>query len=89
MSALEDDARVAARVDETTDAAAQAAWTPPSHLGAMPERLRERAEQLLAAQDESIRALEEMHREAGRHLAAVRTVPSESADRSVYLDVTG
>jgi predicted RNA-binding Zn ribbon-like protein len=89
MSALEDDVRTATSVDETTDAAAHAAWTPPNHLGALPLHLRERAEQLLAEQRESIRNLEELYRETGRHLAAVRSVPRQADGRSVYLDVTG
>jgi hypothetical protein len=51
--------------------------------------LRERALHLLAEQRESVRNLEELHRETGRHLAAVRAVPQMSDRQSVYLDVTG
>lgn len=89
MWALEHDTKIALDMHETMDAPAHVAWTPPTHLGPLPLHLRERAEELLAQQRESIRNLEEMHRETGRHLAAVRSVPREADGQSVYLDVTG
>jgi hypothetical protein len=64
-------------------------WTPPTHLGAMPSRLRDRAERVLAEQRQSLRNLEEMHRETGRHLAAIRAVPRPSTGQPVYLDTAG
>lgn len=72
-----------------SDAAAHVAWTPPTHLGPLPLHLRERARGLLAEQRESVRNLEELYRETGRHLAAVRAVPQMSDRQSVYLDVEG
>lgn len=75
--------------DDETDAAAHVAWTPPASLGPLPAHLLERANALLAEQNESIRKLEELHRETGRHLAAVRAVPRLADRQSVYLDVTG
>jgi len=89
MSALEADYAQVVDPDADPDAAAHAAWTPPTHLGPLPLHLRERAREVLAGQRESIRNLEEMHRETGRHLAAVRTVPREADGAPVYLDVTG
>ena len=89
MVALESDAKSALSSPENTDAAAHVAWTPPTHLGPLPLHLRERALHVLAEQRESVRNLEELHRETGRHLAAVRAVPQMSDRQSVYLDVTG
>jgi hypothetical protein len=71
------------------DATADAAWTAPTHLGPLPDQLRERAERLLARQRASLRDLDDLHRETGRHLAAVRAVPSPREGQSVYLDVSG
>jgi len=88
MSALE--LSTATALDpEITDAAAHVAWTPPTHLGPLPLHLRERALHLLGEQRESVRNLEELYRETGRHLAAVRRVPQMSDRQSVYLDVEG
>ena len=89
MAALEEANRSALDVESVTDAAAHVAWTPPTHLGALPLHLRDQAERLLSDQRESIRNLEEMHRETGRHLAAIRSVPRQAAGRPVYLDVSG
>lgn len=89
MSALERSNATALDPDTVTDAAAHVAWTPPTHLGPLPLHLRERALHLLAEQRESVRNLEELHRETGRHLAAVRQVPQMSDRQSVYLDVEG
>jgi len=89
MAALENDTASALEVDEATDAPAHAAWTPPTHLGPLPLHLRERADHLLAVQRESIRNLEELYRETGRHLAAVKSVPRQADGQSVYLDVSG
>jgi hypothetical protein len=89
MAELELSVETAADTDDATDAAAHVAWTPPAHLGPLPLHLRDQAERLLADQRESIRNLEEMHRETGRHLAAVRSVPRQADGRSVYLDVSG
>ena len=89
MSALEHEALLALDPEPSTDAAAHVAWTPPTYLGPLPLHLRDQAERLLADQRQSIRNLEEMHRETGRHLAAVRSVPRQSDGQSVYLDVSG
>lgn len=71
------------------DAAPHVTWKPPTDLGPMPTELRERAVALLAEQRESLHTLDELHRETGRHLAAVRSIPSTRDDQSVYLDVSG
>jgi hypothetical protein len=89
MAALEALSASATDLDSVGDAAADAPWTPPTHLGPMPGELRERAERLLAEQQDSMRNLEDLHRETGRHLAAVRAVPSPRDGQSVYLDVSG
>jgi len=89
MATLESGTASVLEVDEVTDAPAHAAWTPPTHLGPLPLHLRERAEHLLAVQRESIRNLEELYRETGRHLAAVKSVPRQADGQSVYLDVSG
>jgi hypothetical protein len=89
MAALELSAATALDPEAVTDDAAHVAWTPPAGLGPLPLHLRERALHLLAEQRESVRNLEELHRETGRHLAAVRAVPQMSDRQSVYLDVTG
>jgi predicted RNA-binding Zn ribbon-like protein len=89
MAALEAANASATRLDEAGDDAADAPWTAPTHLGPMPSELRERADRLLADQRASIRNLEDLHRETGRHLAAVRAVPSPRDGQSVYLDVSG
>ena len=89
MSALEEANLSALDPASISDAAAHVAWTPPTHLGPLPLHLRERANTLLAEQRESVRNLEELYRETGRHLAAVRSVPQMSDRQSVYLDVTG
>jgi len=89
MAALEESTATALDPEAATDAAAHAAWTPPTNLGQLPIHLRERAMHLLAEQRESVRNLEELYRETGRHLAAVRSVPQMSHRQSVYLDVEG
>jgi hypothetical protein len=89
MSALEAVNDASTRLDDVSDAADEGSWAPPTHLGPMPGWLRERAERLLADQRESIRTLGELHRETGRHLAAVRAVPTPRDGQSVYLDVSG
>ena len=89
MTALERANGAALDPESVTDAAAHVAWTPPTNLGPLPLHLRERAMHLLAEQRESVRNLEELYRETGRHLAAVRSVPQMSHRQSVYLDVEG
>jgi len=89
MAALEHSNATALDPEAVTDAAAHVAWTPPTHLGPLPLHLRERALHLLAEQRESVRNLEELYRETGRHLAAVRQVPQMSDRQAVYLDVEG
>jgi hypothetical protein len=89
MSALEAVNDSATGLDDVADAADDSPWVPPTHLGPLPGDLRERAERLLADQRDSIRTLEDLHRETGRHLAAVRAVPSPRDGQSVYLDVSG
>ncbi|MEX1080062.1 MAG: hypothetical protein WED09_13245 [Homoserinimonas sp.] len=64
------------------------AWSPPQHLGPIPIDLRERASRILAELGESSRRLTELRLVTGQQLAAVRSIPSPRAAKSVYLDVT-
>lgn len=65
-------------------------WTPPVGLGTLPAELVERATRILAAQRAAIARVDDERRDTGRHLAALRTVPSTTdAAASVYLDVAG
>jgi hypothetical protein len=89
IAALEAAADSGTAFDATGDAAADPAWTAPTHLGPLPAELRDRAERLLARQRASLLDLDDLHRETGRHLAAVRAVPSPREGQSVYLDVSG
>jgi hypothetical protein len=65
-------------------------WTPPENLGPIPPELEDRARALLQAQRDAIEAMSEQREQIGRHLSAVKSVPSaHDSARSVYLDVTG
>jgi hypothetical protein len=65
-------------------------WTPPENLGPIPPELEERARALLDAQREALDAMNAQREEIGRHLSAVKSVPSaHDSARSIYLDVTG
>jgi hypothetical protein len=65
-------------------------WTPPENLGPIPPELEGRARALLDAQRDAVEAMSEQREQIGRHLSAVRSVPSaHDSARSVYLDVTG
>jgi len=89
IAALEFEALEALDPEPPATAAAHVAWTPPTHLGPLPLHLREQAERVLAEQRQSVRNLEEMHRETGRHLTALRSVPRRSTGQPVYLDTAG
>lgn len=65
-------------------------WTPPIGLGSLPPELLDRATRILAAQRSLSTRLAGERRDAGRHLAAVRTVPeAHGHGTAVYLDVAG
>ncbi|WP_167138804.1 hypothetical protein [Diaminobutyricimonas sp. TR449] len=65
-------------------------WTPPEDLGPIPPELEARARGLLDAQRDAIALMTEQREQIGRHLNAVKSVPSaHDSERSVYLDVTG
>ena len=65
-------------------------WTPPSGLGPLPAQLEVRARALLSATSNVCATLALRHFDIGRHLAAVRSVPSAASSRPpVYLDVAG
>ena len=67
-----------------------AQWTPPQGLGTMPAELVDRASRILDAQRNLMTWLDEERQDAGRHLAALRSVPAVTdAAASVYLDVAG
>ncbi|MET0859809.1 MAG: hypothetical protein ABW091_02150 [Microbacterium sp.] len=66
------------------------AWSPPANAGPLPEHLADRARQIVDAQQRAIASLADDHKSVGRHLAALRTVPSTLPEgQSVYLDVIG
>ena len=65
------------------------AWEPPQHLGPIPIGLRGRASRILGELGESSRRLNELRVTTGQQLAAVRSIPSPRAEKSIYLDVTG
>lgn len=71
--------------------AAHADWTLPDDLGDLPGGLRSRAARLLGAQELAIAALEQRMLLAGRHLAALDSIPARltSPGGAAYLDVTG
>ena len=74
---------------EDTDPVGQV-WTPPSGLGPLPAQLEIRARALLSATSNVRATLALRHFDIGRHLAAVRSVPSAASGRPpVYLDVAG
>jgi hypothetical protein len=91
MAALEGYADEALVADDTAaEPELPGTWEPPMHLGMLPLSLLERATALLQTQREALGHVDVFRREAGRHLAAVRSVPSNrSAASAVYLDVTG
>ncbi|MBK4348690.1 hypothetical protein [Lacisediminihabitans changchengi] len=65
-------------------------WSLPSDIGPMPAELRERAARVLDAQNDGVAELERRQRSIGKHLAALRTVPTgQVGGGSPYLDVTG
>lgn len=66
------------------------AWRPPSGLGPLPRDLGQRAAELLREIAEVKALTEGARRDAGRQLAAVRSVPrAHDAGASVYVDLTG
>jgi hypothetical protein len=65
------------------------AWSLPTDIGPLPVELRERAERVRDAQNEVVAALERRQRSVGKHIAAIRTVPTgQHGGGSAYLDVT-
>ncbi|MET0934336.1 MAG: hypothetical protein ABWX56_11515 [Mycetocola sp.] len=65
-------------------------WSAPTEAGPLPGHLADRASRILAAQRLMIATLTDDHRAVGRHLAALRTVPTAMpAGQSIYLDVVG
>lgn len=71
--------------------AAHVDWSLPEGLGDLPEELRSRAAELLSSQQRAIDALEQGISQAGRHLAALDSIPKRvsSSGAAAYLDVTG
>jgi hypothetical protein len=64
------------------------AWSAPAGAGPLPPHLFDRAKRVLDAQQRAIALLTEEQASVGRHLAALKTVPSASAATpSIYLDV--
>jgi hypothetical protein len=63
-------------------------WIIPDQIGPLPASLRGHASRLLSAQGDTIRRLEGRRDVTGRHLTALRSIPSSMQGSSVYLDVT-
>jgi hypothetical protein len=89
LIAMEQD--LAAAVAESfDDESIIAPWTPPTGLGPLPAGLREHARYVLESQGEVIAHLEARRSEVGRHLGALRSVPTGAQNgNSPFLDVTG
>lgn len=83
MAVLDTFERALEAADDQLDPAFEA---PP---GPVPEELRERAEAVLARQQMMIRGLTASRANVARELAALRRVPTGTADAPVYLDVEG
>ncbi|AWB90393.1 hypothetical protein [Homoserinimonas hongtaonis] len=65
-------------------------WTAPVGLGQLPPELVGRARDLVERQQRMLARLDEERLGTGRHLAALRSVPTaQLVERSVYLDVAG
>ena len=80
----------AAEAQAGGDGASVEPWAVPVGLGPVPEHLQERAVALEQRQLAVTPRVEEAKASAGRHLAAVRSIPTASASgRSLYLDVRG
>lgn len=62
-------------------------WTPPPHLGPMPEFLRERAQTLVRDQEAALVKLDDALLAAAADLAAA--APVRRSTPAVYLDVMG
>ncbi|MET4782873.1 hypothetical protein [Glaciihabitans sp. UYNi722] len=89
MEASLTDADATTDWDDELDAAAPV-WVIPDEIGPLPAELRDHAARVLQAQDETIRRLEGHREVTGRHLAALRSIPSGlQGGHSAYLDVTG
>ena len=79
-----------ADLEREIDLAKTGSWSPPANAGPLPAHLADRASRLVDAQQRAIASLVDDHKSVGRHLAALRTVPSTlPAGQSVYLDVVG
>ncbi|SDN02579.1 hypothetical protein SAMN05216368_103238 [Cryobacterium flavum] len=85
------DAAARSMADSTSDGgAAVGEWSVPTGLGAIPEELAARVQDLLHNQHKLIGELENARNVTLKHLAAIRSVPPErDARASVYLDVNG
>jgi hypothetical protein len=71
------------------EAAPALVWITTDQIGPLPPSLRDQASRLLSAQNDTIRRLEDRRDVTGRHLMALRSIPSSmQGGSSVYLDVT-
>ncbi len=88
LAGMEHDLR---SVDGPISHAAHADWSLPPDLGDLPPELRSRAASVLGSQRRAIVVLEQRMLLAGRHLAALDSIPAgfASAKTAAYLDVTG
>jgi hypothetical protein len=90
LAAMESNLVSADRPIDDSWLAATPVWLAPADLGPLPDELQDYAAEIARAQDAAIGRLEKRQRTVARHLAVVRTVPSDQATaRPPYLDVTG
>jgi hypothetical protein len=93
LSQLEAELEAGVRFEESAGAGGgrsdEGSWTAPEGLGPLPAALGDRARRLLTAYQSMTRSLEQAQRTVLQHLTAVRAVPGQQSDRSVYLDVRG
>lgn len=71
------------------DASAAASLSLTTHLGLLPPALGDRARRLQAEQQRTITRLTARQHEVARHLAALRTIPTDAATATpAYLDAS-
>lgn len=90
LAAMEADLAEANENLEWRDVPPPELMATPEATGPLPAELRERAIRIHNAQGQTIRRLTEHRDQVGRHLAALRSIPSAlDGAAAAYLDVTG
>ncbi|MET1085878.1 MAG: hypothetical protein ABWY04_01960 [Arthrobacter sp.] len=91
LASLEFDLQSAQDPDTgANEAPAAGPWAAPQDLGPLPEQYAARADRILRAQRQALTDLEQVKKDAAKHLAALDAIPSvRPPHQSVYLDVEG